>query len=100
MERQGIDPKSMSVKVGIFGAEPWTEAMRHDIEVRAGIDAVDIYGLSEVMGPGVANECIETKDGPVIWEDHFYPEIIDPDTGDGVPSNPWFDASAPRGPRS
>ncbi|MFO1219194.1 MAG: phenylacetate--CoA ligase PaaK [Burkholderiaceae bacterium] len=84
-ERQGIDPKSMSVKVGIFGAEPWTEAMRHDIEVRAGIDAVDIYGLSEVMGPGVANECIETKDGPVIWEDHFYPEIIDPDSGAVVP---------------
>jgi phenylacetate-CoA ligase len=84
-ERQGIDPKSMSVKVGIFGAEPWTEAMRHDIEVRAGIDAVDIYGLSEVMGPGVANECIETKDGPVIWEDHFYPEIIDPETGAVLP---------------
>jgi phenylacetate-CoA ligase len=84
-ERQGIDPRTMSVKVGIFGAEPWTEAMRHDIEVRAGIDAVDIYGLSEVMGPGVANECIETKDGPVIWEDHFYPEIIDPDTGEVLP---------------
>jgi phenylacetate-CoA ligase len=84
-ERQGIDPRSMSVKVGIFGAEPWTEAMRHDIEVRAGIDAVDIYGLSEVMGPGVANECIETKDGPVIWEDHFYPEIIDPETGEVLP---------------
>jgi phenylacetate-CoA ligase len=83
--RQGIDPTSMSVKVGIFGAEPWTEAMRHDIEVRAGIDAVDIYGLSEVMGPGVASECIETKDGPVIWEDHFYPEIIDPETGDVLP---------------
>jgi phenylacetate-CoA ligase len=84
-ERQGIDPKSMSVKVGIFGAEPWTEAMRTDIELRAGIDAVDIYGLSEVMGPGVANECIETKDGPVIWEDHFYPEIIDPETGVVLP---------------
>jgi phenylacetate-CoA ligase len=84
-ERQGIDPKSMSIQVGIFGAEPWTEAMRHDIEVRAGIDAVDIYGLSEVMGPGVANECIETKDGPVIWEDHFYPEIIDPETGEVLP---------------
>ncbi len=84
-ERQGIDPKSMSIKVGIFGAEPWTEAMRHDIEVRAGIDAVDIYGLSEVMGPGVASECIETKDGPVIWEDHFYPEIIDPETGEVLP---------------
>jgi phenylacetate-CoA ligase len=75
----------MSVKVGIFGAEPWTEAMRADIEMRAGLDAVDIYGLSEVMGPGVANECIETKDGPVIWEDHFYPEIIDPDTGEVLP---------------
>ena len=84
MERQGLDPRASSLKVGIFGAEPWTEAMRHDIEVRAGIDAVDIYGLSEVMGPGVANECIETKDGPVIWEDHFYPEIIHPDTGEPV----------------
>jgi phenylacetate-CoA ligase len=84
-QRQGIDPRTMSVKVGIFGAEPWTEAMRHDIEVRAGIDAVDIYGLSEVMGPGVANECIEAKDGPVIWEDHFYPEIIDPETGAVLP---------------
>ena len=85
MERQGLDPRASSLKVGIFGAEPWTEAMRHDIEVRAGIDAVDIYGLSEVMGPGVANECIEAKDGPVIWEDHFYPEIIDPDTGEVLP---------------
>ncbi len=85
MERQGLDPRACSLKVGIFGAEPWTEAMRHDIEVRAGIDAVDIYGLSEVMGPGVANECIEAKDGPVIWEDHFYPEIIDPDTGEVLP---------------
>jgi phenylacetate-CoA ligase len=84
-ERQRIDPRSMSIKVGIFGAEPWTEAMRHDIEVRAGIDAVDIYGLSEVMGPGVANECIEAKDGPVIWEDHFYPEIIDPESGEVLP---------------
>jgi phenylacetate-CoA ligase len=84
-QRQGIDPRTMSVKVGIFGAEPWTESMRHDIEERAGIDAVDIYGLSEVMGPGVANECIESKDGPVIWEDHFYPEIIDPETGDVLP---------------
>jgi phenylacetate-CoA ligase len=83
--RLGIDPRTMSVKVGIFGAEPWTEAMRADIEMRAGLDAVDIYGLSEVMGPGVANECIETKDGPVIWEDHFYPEIIDPDTGEVLP---------------
>ena len=85
MERQGIDPRASSIQVGIFGAEPWTEAMRHDIEVRAGLDAVDIYGLSEVMGPGVASECIEAKDGPVIWEDHFYPEIIDPISGEVVP---------------
>jgi len=83
--RQGLDPREMSVAVGIFGAEPWTEAMRRDIEQSAGIDAVDIYGLSEVMGPGVANECIEAKDGPVIWEDHFYPEIIDPETGAVLP---------------
>lgn len=77
-ERQGIDPRSSSLKVGIFGAEPWTEQMRAEIEQRADIDAVDIYGLSEVMGPGVANECVETKDGLHIWEDHFYPEVIDP----------------------
>ncbi|MEK8029218.1 phenylacetate--CoA ligase PaaK [Ideonella sp. DXS29W] len=83
--RQGLDPREMSVKVGIFGAEPWTEAMRRDIEASAGIDAVDIYGLSEVMGPGVASECVESKDGPVIWEDHFYPEIIDPETGEVLP---------------
>ena len=83
--RQGIDPKSTSLEVGIFGAEPWTEAMRKEIETNAGIDAVDIYGLSEVMGPGVASECVETKDGPVIWEDHFYPEIIDPETGEVLP---------------
>jgi phenylacetate-CoA ligase len=83
--RQGIDPASTSLKIGIFGAEPWTDAMRAEIESRAGMDAVDIYGLSEVMGPGVANECIESKDGPVIWEDHFYPEIIDPDTGEVLP---------------
>jgi len=83
--RQGIDPRSTSLEVGIFGAEPWTEAMRHEIETNAGIDAVDIYGLSEVMGPGVASECVETKDGPVVWEDHFYPEIIDPDTGEVLP---------------
>ncbi|MBX9630184.1 MAG: phenylacetate--CoA ligase [Burkholderiales bacterium] len=85
MERLGIDPKATSLEVGIFGAEPWTEGIREAIEKRAGIDAVDIYGLSEVMGPGVANECIETKDGPVIWEDHFYPEIIDPSTGEVLP---------------
>jgi phenylacetate-CoA ligase len=84
-KRQGIDPATSSLKVGIFGAEPWTGAMRREIEEGAGIDAVDIYGLSEVMGPGVASECIESKDGPVIWEDHFYPEIIDPDTGEVLP---------------
>jgi phenylacetate-CoA ligase len=83
--RQGKDPAAMSVRVGIFGAEPWTEAMRDDLERAAGIDAVDIYGLSEVMGPGVASECVETKDGPVIWEDHFYPEVIDPETGAVLP---------------
>ncbi len=82
--RQGLDPAKSSLKVGIFGAEPWTEAMRRDIETKAGLDAVDIYGLSEVMGPGVASECIESKDGPVIWEDHFYPEIINPNTGELV----------------
>jgi phenylacetate-CoA ligase len=84
-ERMGLDPASSSLKVGIFGAEPWTNAMRAEIERRAGLDAVDIYGLSEVMGPGVASECIESKDGPVIWEDHFYPEIIDPLTGAVLP---------------
>lgn len=83
--RQGLDPRESSLKVGIFGAEPWTEAMRREIETKAGIDAVDIYGLSEVMGPGVASECIESKDGPVVWEDHFYPEIIDPETGEVLP---------------
>jgi phenylacetate-CoA ligase len=83
--RQGLDPQKSSLKVGIFGAEPWTEAMRREIETKAAIDAVDIYGLSEVMGPGVASECIESKDGPVIWEDHFYPEIIDPETGAVLP---------------
>ena len=84
-ERQGLDPAATSLKVGIFGAEPWTEAMRRDIEARAGLDAVDIYGLSEVMGPGVASECVESKDGPVIWEDHFYPEVIDPLSGEVLP---------------
>ena len=83
-ERQGIDPKTSSLRIGIFGAEPWTNDMRSAIEKRMNIDAVDIYGLSEVMGPGVASECIETKDGPTIWEDHFYPEIIHPETGDPV----------------
>ena len=80
-ERQGLDSRSCSIRVGIFGAEPWTEGMREEIEKRMGLDAVDIYGLSEVIGPGVAQECIETKDGLTIWEDHFYPEVIDPQTG-------------------
>ena len=85
MTRMGLDARDTSLKVGIFGAEPWTEAMRREIETKAGLDAVDIYGLSEVMGPGVASECIESKDGPVVWEDHFYPEIIDPETGAVLP---------------
>jgi phenylacetate-CoA ligase len=84
-EKQGLDPRKSSLLVGIHGAEPWTDNMRKEIEARFAIDAVDIYGLSEVMGPGVANECIETKDGPTIWEDHFYPEILDPATGTPVP---------------
>jgi phenylacetate-CoA ligase len=79
--RQRLDPRASSLEVGIFGAEPWTEAMRAEIESRLDMDAVDIYGLSEVMGPGVAQECLESKDGPVVWEDHFYPEIVDPQTG-------------------
>lgn len=83
-QRQGLDPEKSSIEIGIFGAEPWTDSMRKEIERIAGIDAVDIYGLSEVMGPGVASECIESKDGPVIWEDHFYPEIINPETGEVV----------------
>lgn len=84
-ERQGVHPADCSLRIGIFGAEPWTNDMRAAIEKRMGVDAVDIYGLSEVMGPGVASECVETKDGPTIWEDHFYPEIIDPDTGEVLP---------------
>ncbi|MEU8542503.1 phenylacetate--CoA ligase PaaK [Streptomyces sp. NPDC048717] len=84
-ERQGVDPRGTSLKVGVFGAEPWTEEMRREIEERFAIDAVDIYGLSEVMGPGVAQECVETKDGLHIWEDHFYPEIVDPITGEVLP---------------
>jgi len=84
-ERLGITPDQISLKVGIFGAEPWGEGMRGEIEAKLGIDAIDIYGLTEVMGPGVASECIESKDGPVIWEDHFYPEIIDPETGEVLP---------------
>ncbi len=84
-QRAGIDPRETSLAVGIFGAEPWTNAMRREIEEAFDMHAVDIYGLSEVMGPGVANECVETKDGLTIWEDHFYPEIIDPATGTPVP---------------
>lgn len=89
IERQGLDPHKMALRCGIFGAEPWTDEMRKNIENRLGIDAVDIYGLSEVMGPGVAMECIETKDGPTIWEDHFYPEIIDPNTGEVLPDGEY-----------
>ena len=83
--RQGIDPRTTSLKTGVFGAEPWTNAMRAEIEQAFDIDAVDIYGLSEVMGPGVASECVDAKDGPTIWEDHFYPEVIDPVTGEVLP---------------
>jgi phenylacetate-CoA ligase len=85
MERQGLDPAASSLKVGIFGAEPWTDDMRREIEERAGMHAVDIYGLSEVIGPGVSQECVETKDGLHIWEDHFYPEVVDPTTGEALP---------------
>ncbi|OII60377.1 phenylacetate--CoA ligase [Streptomyces sp. CC53] len=84
-ERQGVDPRSTSLRVGLFGAEPWTEGMRREIEERCALDAVDIYGLSEVMGPGVAQECVETKDGLHVWEDHFYPEVVDPVTGEVLP---------------
>lgn len=84
-ERQGVDPRSTSLRVGVFGAEPWTERMRQEIEERFAIDAVDIYGLSEVIGPGVAQECVETKDGLHIWEDHFFPEVVDPITGEVLP---------------
>lgn len=84
-ERQGIDPRTSSLKVGIFGAEPWTEEMRREIEERMDIHAVDIYGLSEVIGPGVAQECVETKDGLHVWEDHFYPEVVDPFTAEVLP---------------
>jgi phenylacetate-CoA ligase len=84
-EKQGLDPRASSLEIGIFGAEPWTEQMRQEMEDRVGIHAVDIYGLSEVIGPGVAQECVETKDGLHIWEDHFYPEVIDPSTGEVLP---------------
>ena len=84
MERQGFDPKKSSLRIGIFGAEPWTNEMRQSIERRVGLEAIDLYGLSEVMGPGVAQECAETKDGLTLWEDHFYPEIINPESGEPV----------------
>jgi phenylacetate-CoA ligase len=93
-DRQGIDPRSTAMRIGIFGAEPWTEGMRAEIERRVGVDAVDLYGLSEVMGPGVACEFVEAKDGPTVWEDHFYPEIVDPESGrpvaDGEPGELVF----------
>jgi phenylacetate-CoA ligase len=85
MRRQGVDPRGTALEVGVFGAEPWTEAMRAEVEDAFAIHAVDIYGLSEVIGPGVANECVETKDGLHVWEDHFYPEVIDPVTGEVLP---------------
>lgn len=85
MDRQQVDTSKLSLRAGIFGAEPWTDAMRREMEQRLNLDAVDIYGLSEVMGPGVAQECLESKDGPTIWEDHFFPEIINPDTGEVLP---------------
>ncbi len=89
MEHQGADPRSTSLQVGVFGAEPWTEDLRREVEQRADLHAVDIYGLSEVMGPGVANECVETKDGLHVWEDHFYPEIVDPDSGEVLPDGEY-----------
>jgi phenylacetate-CoA ligase len=85
MEKQGLDPRKSSLRIGFFGAEPWTNEMRKQIEARTSLDAIDVYGLSEVIGPGVAQECIETKDGLTIWEDHFYPEIVDPETGAALP---------------
>jgi phenylacetate-CoA ligase len=85
MERQGMDPKKTSLRIGIFGAEPWTNELRQSIEKRTSLEAIDLYGLSEVIGPGVAQECIETKDGLTIWEDHFYPEVVDPESGRPLP---------------
>ncbi len=85
LERQGVDPRTTSLKVGIFGAEPWTEDLRREVEERLDMHAVDIYGLSELIGPGVAQECVESKDGLTVWEDHFYPEVVDPETGAVLP---------------
>ena len=93
MDRQGM--RENSLRIGIFGAEPWTNEMRREIEQRVGMDAIDIYGLSEVMGPGVAQECLETKDGLTIWEDHFYPEIIDPESGQVLPDGEFGDHDSP-----
>ncbi len=84
-DRQGLDARNSSLRIGIHGAEPWTNSMRQEIETRFDMDALDVYGLSEILGPGVACECLETKDGPTIWADHFYPEIVDPSTGEPVP---------------
>lgn len=89
LERQGVDPHSLKLRLGIFGAEPWTAELRRAVESRLGIVALDIYGLSEIMGPGVAMECIESRDGPTVWEDHFYPEIIDPATGQALPDGQY-----------
>jgi len=89
MERQGVDPRATSLQVGVLGAEPWTEDLRREVEQRADLHAVDIYGLSEVIGPGVASECVETKDGLHVWEDHFYPEVVDPDTGEVLPDGEY-----------
>ncbi|MNF82677.1 Phenylacetate-coenzyme A ligase [compost metagenome] len=89
MERQGVNPEELKLRLGIFGAEPWTAELRRAVEQRVGITALDIYGLSEIMGPGVAMECFETKDGPTVWEDHFYPEIIDPVTGAVLPDGEY-----------
>ncbi|WP_018404099.1 phenylacetate--CoA ligase PaaK [Marinobacter gelidimuriae] len=89
IDRQGIDLKKLPLRLGIFGAEPWTNEMRTELEDRLGIQALDIYGLSEVMGPGVGMECLETKDGPTIWEDHFYPEIVNPETGEVLPDGEY-----------
>ncbi|MBB6290489.1 phenylacetate-CoA ligase [Pseudomonas sp. JAI120] len=89
IERQGIDPHKLKLRLGIFGAEPWTAELRRKVEERLGITALDIYGLSEIMGPGVAMECMETKDGPTVWEDHFYPEIIDPVSGKVLPDGEY-----------
>jgi phenylacetate-CoA ligase len=85
MQRQGLDPRKSSLRIGMFGAEPWTNELRKSIEERTSLQAIDLYGLSEVIGPGVACECLETKDGLTFWEDHFYPEIVDPDTGEPLP---------------